>query len=775
MAWTDKQLLEERHMAELGEERFRGKISRGVASKNETRHGPGKTLLQVSVGRVMDSFYLFKKEQKHKRGRKHPMLSVFKDLTVPAVASLTCRAMLNELTQKQDLNALCRKVGSALEDEVAYKAYKKAHPKKWSSYLKRYSLLRLRSAIRMSDKGCWRWGVAKRHRVGLWCVHMFLDNTKLFQKQEYYHKKTKKIQIHLTNEALLWIKNAEETQMALTPFYLPTTSPPKDWKNGRDGGYLTPLVTTKTFVKTHHKEANALLRAASLEKIDLAVNNLQNTPWRVNEKILNIMQTLLGTDQTIVVLPTVTLLDIPPKPPEDASPETWKLWKITAGRTHRTNLKNSGKFLKAKMVTGVAEELRDSSLYFPQRLDYRGRVYPLPNYLNIQGDDFCKSLLLFGVAQPLGNSEASLGIHVANLFGQDKKNIAERLEWYYTNIDELCRVGEDPLEYKLWTEQAEPWRALAAAFEVSLYRKVGSRFLTNIPVTMDCSNNGLQMFSLLARDSEGAHWTNCTSHENRQDLYQRVAEKTIIPEIMRPFISTLPRECAKRPVMTLSYGATKHSCRRYVIDWFEDTYLDPLGNGNPLGFEGHYKACAELAENLWLSMESALTKPVEIMSWCQTVAEIFSKKNLGISWTSPTGLPILQKKQTASSYTIRTVVGESIRHIRAQKYRNSINSAKMRSSFSPNYIHSLDASMVHRVAGSFEGPLGTIHDCFATLSPLATDLQNTVRKEVFLMFQKNLLTTLFTELSRQVPGIPEPPSLGDFSLEDLLDSQYFLS
>jgi DNA-directed RNA polymerase len=34
-------------------------------------------------------------------------------------------------------------------------------------------------------------------------------------------------------------------------------------------------------------------------------------------------------------------------------------------------------------------------IYFPTFLDFRGRIYPTPNYLSYQGNDLARSLLLF--------------------------------------------------------------------------------------------------------------------------------------------------------------------------------------------------------------------------------------------------------------------------------------------------------------------------------------------------------------------------------------------
>lgn len=50
----------------------------------------------------------------------------------------------------------------------------------------------------------------------------------------------------------------------------------------------------------------------------------------------------------------------------------------------------------------IAEEFRDDVFYFPYNMDFRGRTYPVPPNLNILGSDFCRGVLMFDEAKPLG-------------------------------------------------------------------------------------------------------------------------------------------------------------------------------------------------------------------------------------------------------------------------------------------------------------------------------------------------------------------------------------
>ena len=64
------------------------------------------------------------------------------------------------------------------------------------------------------------------------------------------------------------------------------------------------------------------------------------------------------------------------------------------------------------------------------QLDFRGRIYAVPNYLNPQGPDFAKGLLTFAEGKPIDeNGACYLAIHGANCFGYDKVGLQDRIDW----------------------------------------------------------------------------------------------------------------------------------------------------------------------------------------------------------------------------------------------------------------------------------------------------------------------------------------------------------
>ena len=90
-------------------------------------------------------------------------------------------------------------------------------------------------------------------------------------------------------------------------------------------------------------------------------------------------------------------------------------------------------------------------------MDWRGRIYPLPQSLNPQGDDTSKALLEFAEGKPFDKNGAYwLSIHLANLFGNgvDKYAFKDRIKWVNDNEKEIIDSAKNHLKGKFW-EKAE--------------------------------------------------------------------------------------------------------------------------------------------------------------------------------------------------------------------------------------------------------------------------------------------------------------------------------
>jgi hypothetical protein len=135
---------------------------------------------------------------------------------------------------------------------------------------------------------------------------------------------------------------------------------------------------------------------------------------------------------------------------------------------------------------------------------------------------------------------------------------------------------------------------------------------------MDGSNNGLQLYSLLLRDPVGGKATNCTPSESPQDIYMDVArlsneefrrvslDMTAEPshrkwcrQLLDYWPEGLPRAAVKRPVMTLPYGATMHSCQHYISDWYHEEVRGKRLNPPPFPDLDAHEAMTYFGSVVW--------------------------------------------------------------------------------------------------------------------------------------------------------------------------------
>ena len=93
--------------------------------------------------------------------------------------------------------------------------------------------------------------------------------------------------------------------------------------------------------------------------------------------------------------------------------------------------------------------------------------------------------------------------------------------------------------------------------------------MSKLPVCLDGSNNGLQHFSAMLRDTIGGKATNLTPEVIPQDIYQMVADvvqekvqedgKSGVPYSKEWITFGIDRKITKRPVMVVPYGGTRFS------------------------------------------------------------------------------------------------------------------------------------------------------------------------------------------------------------------------
>jgi DNA-directed RNA polymerase len=323
----------------------------------------------------------------------------------------------------------------------------------------------------------------------------------------------------------------DDTMTFLAPKHQPMVVAPRPWRPSIDnpeGGYL---LQTVPFIRTSNQKATHL-KIYDTRRVSKVMNCLGNIRWRINDKILALMEEAWERDLKMAGIPAVEdpIVEEMPADDEELSEEekrSQKLRRYNALR-QRAELRSERPTFQLKLR--VAKDFENAeSLYFPHNIDFRGRAYPIPPHLNHIGDDVCRGLLMFAEAKPLGAEGFSwLKISLANLLGKDKLPLQDRIDFIDDNKDWIMKVADSPLDeanLHYWVDAPDgPWQALARIIEVADAWRSGNveDFLSRQPVHMDGSCNGLQHYAALGRDEAGGQAVNLCPSDRPQDVYSIV-------------------------------------------------------------------------------------------------------------------------------------------------------------------------------------------------------------------------------------------------------------
>lgn len=491
---------------------------------------------------------------------------------------------------------------------------------------------------------------------------------------------------------------------SLSPTEQPMVYPPSYWNTATGeigGGYRFDLSGRANMVKTNNKEGLRRINDVLLEYdhiVPKTLDALQQTPYRINHRVYEIMRTVDETAQHNTEDDIWGRYKLPNRTPpaSNAEPSEWAIWKREGER-------------RAEVLESVLKEAKDNlsepMIFFPYTYDFRGRIYPSGGFLNPQGVKYALALLEFAEGRCMrenGDSAKWMKIHGANCFGKDKESIADRIAWTEENSADIVSVACDPLDSHnrgFWTQADEPWLFLAFCFEWAGYQKRGADHVTHLPIHVDGKCNGAQHMAALMRCRDTGELVGlCGDDENKKpyDLYQVVADmadarirrdarsgsakdkacaKRIIDAIdLNPKGDfQINRKLVKGSVMTYGYGVTAHGMMEdignTIFEWLKpggDTkktlaqqwgILCPQENiETDDGEEKEFtfgKIKAYIQRVVQEAIEEKAKAAAEVMKVLKSLATAFTQipgegnrtECSPIAWTSPAGFPVYFAKE----------------------------------------------------------------------------------------------------------------------------------
>ena len=661
-------------------------------------------------------------------------------------------------------------IGSALESECKFRWYKKEYPALMHYISEKYfhdACGTKQKEIIASQKFGQRnikwsaWNVKTKTSLGRWALQVVMESTQWFtiNKRKTHRKKYeyRVVPTDLFNEKRAeLIKSAE--LFAGIPW--PMLVIPDDWgyEQGQIiyGGYLT-----NSMMKGHDLTRKGNPSIIHGETPMNFLNKLQRVKYCVNQHVLHIADKMRLRGRIIgkfiPISPTTKL----PRPVDaDENQESNLAWRRAMAEAHNADRINFKRSVRTRTQLEAAEKFKDDVFYLCWSFDYRGRAYPIPAFLTPQDTDFGKALLRFAdEASVTDEAELWLSFQVATTYGLDKATLEDRHQWVSENTDLITKVATDPEGYlPLWEEVDEPWQFMAACHEYYHCCIAKDKLTTGLMVAVDATCSGLQILAGLARDKSTAELVNVVPSNKPSDAYKAVAEqaKEFLPTYMHRWMN---RAVCKRTVMTIPYNATKDSSRKYIREALLEEGIDPTKD-----------ELTQVVNAVYSSMDTIVPGPMQVMRWIKKhVGQYIRNGATEVEWVTPSGFVVNQRRDDIETERMELqLLGRT--QVRLPTGKTSPSPNKHKSSTAPNYIHSFDASILHRSFTKFDEPFTVIHDSVLCRAGDMGTLNALVRETYTNIFSEECWLSKFAET---INASEPPPIVGTLDPKVVSNSTYF--
>jgi DNA-directed RNA polymerase len=801
----------EARMASLGVDRFRRNALEARDEGQATRSRSMQAVLDVVIDPTASAILKFREEAGSGRaGRRHSAVRFFSGIDADVLAFIAAKLILDGYAQEQNLTRLAVRIGSTVELEKRLakfmdenKGYMKTVRADLAERTDHFEHKRRVYMHLLREKGDeWdSWTDRERLLTGLKLIELLSASTGLFETaQDKVGKKTI-TWLRPTQHFLNWIGTLDMQFEILSPEFLPCVVPPKPWTDLTGGGYhTTAFAYPLQLVKTRHKAHKKALKGADLSAVMSSVNAVQDTAWAIETRTLDVLKALIDAGSGVAGLPSMSEELVPSKPLDiDTNEEARKAWKRQAVQVHNSNRSLFSRRMLMLKTRDIANQYAQyPAIYFPHQLDFRGRVYAVPQVLNPQGSDLAKGLLVFAEGDPIDTPEAYRWflIHGANCFGVDKVDFDDRIKWVEDNWRRIVRSAGAPLDDLWWTEADSPFCFLSWCFEYRDYVDaiaVGKTFTSRIAVAMDGSCNGLQHYSAMLRDPVGGKAVNLVPCDKPQDIYAEVARvvmdglrrdvfpyedpQNALANLWRDF--GIDRSITKRPVMVLPYGGTLSSCQKYVLEATSKKLA--AGVRDPFG-DTLFSSCNWLGSRVWSAIGEVVVAARLAMGWLQDTTRLISAEG-PIQWTTPSGFVVVQAYPELKNSRINTVLlGTRFAPQLVEPLPDAIDRRRQSNGIAPNFVHALDAAAltltVNLAASRGLTKFAMIHDSYGTTAANAPLLAQALRESFVQMYSdRDVLEDFAAEvvpehLRAQAKKVP---MVGGLDLSGVLSSPYFFA
>lgn len=603
-----------------------------------------------------------------------------------------------------------------------------------------------------------------------------------------------------TKELLDHIRKDTTLLALMRPIYGPLLIPPRDWARGQNGGFHYGLANTAPFSASgfllgRWEEAEAVRDSCGPEPI-ACLNAHQQTAWRINRKVFEVFEEGVLNGGYLGGLPGFREQAAPPQLANAPSghPKTWPdEWKerlkarnAKAAKIHEGNLERRHAAVRATATLAVAREfLEEPEFYFACNYDFRGRLYYLSPALNPQSSHEGRALLEFAQGvEPTPSAMRALMLHGASRWGQgvDKLPFDQREQWVRERDADIRGVAHDWRACAWWEKADDPWEFLAFCFA---WADTSRSDLIHLPLQLDGSTNTFQHFAAASRDVDLAEATACRPRAANApaDLYGHLSARSLAAKGANLRLRDsrgrqltperlLTRSSAKKVILTIPYGGQPGAMVLKVAKELERLPLDK---------ETRFTASKQIVKALLAELDASFPVVTRTAAFLRQLTKAANALSIDLAWVTPSGFPVSQAYRVATAedkarLTVRfqnSVKKETQVLVRPP---SKMNAKKAEGACIANVMHSLDAAHLHKTMARLGPGFGSIHDCILLPADRWEETNRVLREEFVNTHRAPFLVHLLEETRRLVGDhvqLPEVPALGEWNLEEVLESEFF--
>jgi DNA-directed RNA polymerase len=800
MKKVDQQVLKQEELEAISVEEGIKKYRDALLTTPLSEIGAGLRLMKDCMEPMIRALKVYFKPGKG-NPKYHKTKEVLKLFSPEVLAYITSKSIINSLAHPDlALQTISVQLAGMLKENHLYMKFKEEHPgylyrvqenlKTSTLTHKRKVITRARNLLGVSEG---EWNEVDKFYLGKTLIELFIKSTGVVRVETVIYKHKDTCRLVPEQATLDYLARAHGECELLDPRYYPMIIPPKNWTVPFDGAFLATEATMKqTMVKTRDSQELFRLADHQMPEVYDAINNLQQTAWRINRKIFDVFEDMVDSGMEIAGLPSQHEEPLPTQQWDDREPgaDELKAWKRKASEVYDRRVRVRSKRVGVGVKRRIANRLKDEPrIYFCYTMDWRGRVYPIQTFVDPQGDDTGRALIEFAEGKPLGERGVYwLAVHGANCYGVDKVSFEDRVQWVRDNQLAILDSAYDSVDgERFWCDAENPFQFLAFCFEWAGYIEEGKTYESHIPVGMDGSCNGLQNFSGLLLDPIGGAATNLVPGQSPNDIYQEVADVlnakveqdvAVGDENAKLWRGKITRKVTKRGVMTTPYGATTYGLRNQLR--VELAKIDP----NYLDVEDDAPAIKYLAGRLYEAISEVVVSARTVMDWLQVVASACSKADKPIRWTTPVGFTPIQNYKLSKLVFVDTIWGGIRLRLGLRTDKDRLDRKKQANGISPNYIHSLDAAHMMKTVNKCrdEGitAFSMVHDSYGTHAASIDKMHEILRDTFIEIYSEDQLAKFYSEVAAQltpelIAEIPELPVRGSLDLQEVRKSCYFFA